>query len=557
MNFQILVGSAFISAALIASLGAYSQYIVQRAGIFSTSPAAFIAIGAYSSSFLLTQTAVPVFVAVLFAVVLCAVLGSLLGLLVGRLRGAYVAIATLAVVLVVQQIATVWTPVTGGSLGITSIPVWATVPVLCALVGIVIVFVIIYEVLPVGRRQASLRMDEIAAASIGTHVTAAGVIAMTVSSAIGGLAGAALAGNQFAIDPSTFGFGLVVTTLSAVVIGGYRSLSGPLLGGFVIVALPLVLSGYALVAGVIVGVATIAILRFFPRGLAGLVPISSESLATLARKLVGPLLKGKKYKDETSTRTLAADVTGSLKAVSMARSYGSVRAVADVSLEITSGKIIGLIGPNGAGKTSVINLLAGVTRLDSGAVTLQGEDVHKFPAFSIARLGIARTFQACRLFREMSVLDNVRMGATSGRSKSKRNSLPDSACARKALEIVGYQGSEERLAGELPYADQRRVEIARALATEPSFLLLDEPAAGMTETEAAGLSQVLRAISDLGIGILVIDHNVNWIFSVSDHVSVQHLGEIIATGDPAAVRSNPAVIEAYTGSPRKESHVQS
>ncbi|GAA2339894.1 branched-chain amino acid ABC transporter ATP-binding protein/permease [Dactylosporangium salmoneum] len=550
IDFGILISPAFLISALITALGGYSQYVVQRAGFFSTAPAAFIAIGAYSSTYAIMTWHLPVVVAVLGAALLTAVTGALLGMLVGRLRGAYVAIATLSVVLVVQQIAMVWTPVTGGALGITNIPVWATLPVLVGLTAAVLVAVTVYEVSRPGRQQAAMRMDEVAAASTGVNVARGGVIASAFSGAIGGVAGAALAGNQFAIEPTGFGFGLVVSLLCAVVVGGYRSPLGPVLGSLVVVGLPLLLSSYALVAGTVVGLLTVLILLFFPRGLAGVIPLTAESVAGAARAL---LRRGDGTAGEPGEGpSLLARRTGDLSAVSIARAYGSVRAVQDVSLHIRPGQVVGLIGPNGAGKTSVINLLAGVSALDAGDLKLGGRDIARLPSYRLARAGVTRTFQACRLFPEMTVRQNVMMGAISARDRHQRRRLPDEAATTVALRTVGYQGSVHRRADELSYADQRRVEIARALAAEPTFVLLDEPAAGMTAPEADDLGAVLRAISALGIGVLVIDHNVNWVFSICEHVSVQHLGRLIAAGPPDTVRRDKVVIDAYTGTSGSE-----
>jgi ABC-type branched-subunit amino acid transport system ATPase component len=214
-----------------------------------------------------------------------------------------------------------------------------------------------------------------------------------------------------------------------------------------------------------------------------------------------------------------------------------------------------LIGPNGAGKTSVINLLAGVTALDEGEISLGGERLDKEPAYRVARHGIVRTFQACRLFPELSVFENVKMAAEAARPRSGRKDLSNKATARAALAMVECSDLVSRQAGVLSYADQRRVEIARALATGPAYLLLDEPAAGMVESEAAQLADVVRKIAQAGVGVLVIDHNVNWIFSLCDHVYVQNLGALIASGAPGEVRNDPAVIEAYIGAPRGEAHV--
>lgn len=551
INLEILLTSAFLASALTMTLAAFSQYIVQRAGLFSTAPVAFIAIGAYASTYFIMQVELPTPVSVALAVALCAALGALLGRLVAKLRGAYVAIATLSVVLVIQQVATMWTPVTGGPLGITNIPVWASNPIMIVMAAATVASVFAFDQSALGKRQAAMRLDEVAAASVGVDVVLNGVIASTLSSAIAGLAGAVTAGNLFAIEPTAFGFGLVVALLSAVVIGGYRSALGPVLGAFAIVGLPLVFSGQAMIAGSVVGLVTIVILRFVPRGLAGAIP-----LATLRLLRARPSTEGSPREAKgtaASSETLEIVDRGELVATSIARSYGKVKAVQNISIAVAPGQIVGLIGPNGAGKTSVINLLAGLTALDSGTVSLGRREIHRLPAFRIARLGVVRSFQACRLFHELPVVTNVQVAASSGRSKTQRSRLSDRQAAHEALRLVGYRGSLTRKAEELSYADQRRVEIARALATEPSFILLDEPAAGMTASESAELETVLRRIAGLGIGVLVIDHNVSWIFSVCDVVSVQHLGRLIAAGAPEDVRKNPVVISAYTGqTPEKE-----
>lgn len=538
IDFSVLTGAPFLEAALIAALLAYSQYVVLRAGVFSVASVGMAGVGAFTFASLSTKHNVNTFVGILAAVALSTALGAAVGVLVGRLRGAYQAIATLSVVMILQRAEEIMTSVTGGPFGLSNIPIWARLNWLWLLTGVVIIAVVGYEMLPAGRRAAAIRMDEIAAAACGANVAASGIVAMALSSAIAGLAGAATAGNRFAIDPSSFGFGLTITVLSTVIVGGYRHFAGPLVGGFVVSALPLMLSEHKLFASSAVGVFTILILRFYPRGISGAFPFRSDwLLATFHRRRSG-----------VPTGDVRRHQQGeALVASGLVRSYGSVRAVNGVSLEVRPGQIAGLIGPNGAGKTSVINLLAGVTMLNEGSVRIGDRHLGELPSFRIARQGIGRTFQACRLFTDLTVEENVRIAAMAGRSRQQRRRLNDADCAALAMAMTDCLDLRSRLAGELPYAHQRRVEIARAIALEPRFVLLDEPAAGMSETEAEELATILRRIAEHGIGVLLIDHNVAWIFSVCDEVSVQALGQVIAVGPPGVVREDQAVIEAYTG----------
>ncbi|MEO8004534.1 MAG: branched-chain amino acid ABC transporter ATP-binding protein/permease [Betaproteobacteria bacterium] len=545
INFAALGGAGFLEALLIAVLAALSQYVVLRAGVFSLGTVGFMAIGAYTVAVLTVKYHVAPPLAVLCGILLATIVGVALGALVGKLRGAYQGIATLSFVLVVERIIALWESVTGGPFGITSIPLFARYGLLLATAAGALIIVIALELTPTGRKQSAVRIDELAAASFGTNVAWVNLVAMSVSAAIGGLAGAMMAGNQFAVDPTAFSFGLIIATLAAVIIGGYRSFLGPLFGAFVVVALPLLFSRHQILASTIVAIVTILILGFAPRGLAALTRLDGEFLLRLFK---GPLRENRAGSSGPSLLMPVSNDGGRvLAAFEIARAYGAVRAVDGVSLTIESGQIVGLIGPNGAGKTSVINLLAGVVRLDDGRVTVGGQRIDTLPAYLVQRQGIARTFQACRLFHEHSAWSNVLLAATSGRSRSQRRERPDRACAQAAMAFTGCLDLADRRAGDLPYAFQRRIEIARALACEPRFLLLDEPAAGMTQSEATDLGDVLRRTAAQGVGVLVVDHNVPWILSLCDIVNVQHMGKIIACGPPAAIRGDPQVISAYIG----------
>ncbi len=224
--------------------------------------------------------------------------------------------------------------------------------------------------------------------------------------------------------------------------------------------------------------------------------------------------------------------------------FGGFRALSDVSLAVAPGQIVGLIGPNGAGKTTCVNVLTGFQRPTSGKVVLDGRDVSALSAHRLRRAGVARTFQAGRLFAGLDVLDNL---ACTGVGLGLRRSEAEHQ-ASALLDWMGIAALESRPTAGLPYTDERRVAIARALMGKPAYLLLDEPAAGMSEAEAAELAGLIRRIAaDRGTGCLLIEHNVGLVLSVCSDVVVLDGGRVIERGDRAAILGSGAVREAYLG----------
>jgi branched-chain amino acid transport system ATP-binding protein len=243
----------------------------------------------------------------------------------------------------------------------------------------------------------------------------------------------------------------------------------------------------------------------------------------------------------------------------LVKRYGGLVALADHDIAVGAGEIVGVIGPNGSGKSTLFNVLTGFTRADAGTLTVDGRDVLGAPPAHLVRLGVARTFQHTRLFRALTVLDNVQAAAAlrhpahgplawCGWPAARRAIAAQRRLARERLALVGLADLASRRAGELPYGDQRRVEIARALATGPRVLLLDEPAAGLDAAETAALGDVIdRVRTTLGIAVVLVEHDMTLVMRVCDRLQVLAQGRCIAQGTPDAVRADPQVREVYLG----------
>jgi branched-chain amino acid transport system ATP-binding protein len=259
----------------------------------------------------------------------------------------------------------------------------------------------------------------------------------------------------------------------------------------------------------------------------------------------------------SETRTSAAEAA-LLCVQGLHKSFGGVRAVSDISFEVARGSIFAVIGPNGAGKSTLLNLISGIYQADSGSLAFDGHDISGLRAHRRVRLGVARTFQKIRLFKQLSVLDNVLAGFHIHHDiPAWQYAVPGAAfaqdrkrCRDEALRLIEFFGMSGRLdvmAGVLSYGEQRMLEIARALATKPRLLLIDEPAAGLNAAEVATLLDRIRTLRDSGITVIVVEHNMDLVMNVADRIMVMDYGRHLFQGAPAEVQKNPAVIAAYLG----------
>jgi ABC-type branched-subunit amino acid transport system ATPase component/ABC-type branched-subunit amino acid transport system permease subunit len=550
-------------AAIYWILVAGLNLVVGFAGQLAIGYVALLTLGAYTTSVLAAGNLlppVPVFAALGIAGVVGAIFGVIVGLPALRLRTFYFAMTTLGFATIVTQIALAWQDVTGGGIGITGPEMPAPFNtsmgfyLLClAGAGFCTWMTLNVAASRFGRALVAIRDADVAAESSGISKARLLIAVFLFAGAVAAIAGGLFATLQTYITPDAFTFDLSLLFFIAVLIGGRGSVLGPLIATIVLTILPEVAAPLAAWSTFLYAFLLLIIVLAIPGGIAELLDFRSRRPLP-ANRVISPrpaAIEGVMSSDQRSAVPLRLRDLG--------LSFGGVKAIDGVNLDVRPAAIHGLIGPNGSGKTTTLNVISGYYRPQTGTAVLADHDLLAGGPEGRSALGIARTFQTPRIVGEATVIENVMIGGTvHGRATLAEAllTLPRHRAderllrgrAHSALQVVGLEGLAEIRTNRLQHTELRFIEIARALMSRPTFLLLDEPAAGLSAREIQLLGSLIRDIARHGTGILLVEHHADLIFDICDDVTVLNLGRVLATGTPAEIRVNKEVVSAYLGS---------
>jgi branched-chain amino acid transport system permease protein len=535
--------------------------VVGFAGQIAIGWVALLTLGAYTTSVLAAGNATPAFPPFL-ALALAAVVGGVFGVIIGspalRLRTFYFAITTLGFATIVTQVALAWQSVTGGGVGVPGpifpIPFssqWGFYYLCFGLAAICTWMTANIAASRFGRALTAIRDAEVAAEASGISKPLLLTTIFVFSGALAAVAGGLFASLQSYITPDAFTLDLSVLFFIAILIGGRGSILGPLLGTILLTVLPEFAAPLVAWSTFLYAVLLLVIVLVIPGGIAEILDFKNRRPLETHRAIIP--------RPDLLERLLGTTgEAGALTLEQVALSFGGVRAIDGLDLEIRHGQVHGLIGPNGSGKTTTLNVISGYYAQQRGEVRLNGAALPLLARHKRAPLRIARTFQTPRIVGSASVLENVMIGGTidgAGTFVESLLSLPrhwrDEAelrdTAMLALAVVGLERLAPVRADRLQHSELRFTEIARALMLRPAFLLLDEPAAGLSAEEIERLGTLLLAIARTGTGVLVVEHHPDLIFDICHHVTVLNLGKILAAGSPSEIRSHREVVNAYLG----------
>lgn len=564
------------TAALYATVVIGLNVALGHAGEFALGQSAIFAAGAYVTGMLAVHAEWPVWGAAPVGVVAAVVVGLVSGAPGLRVGKWYLAMISFFLVVLVGDFAAAFESITGGFDGLRGIPRPTVGDTPLSIGGMYVVAIAALTLVMVSSRNllrsswglvfAVLRQSDIALSALGISPYRTKLMAYSLAAVPAGVAGVVFAYLARFVGPSAFDFELAIFLLAAMVVGGQGSVIGPILGVAVLrIVQDTVDTGFDAgeYNGVIYGGILIGMMVFLPHGIAGLgrqllararttdSPMDDRTAATGRDRSTNVPVELSKDRDD---QHLHYD----LRLERVSKHFGGVAAISDLSASFESSAVNALIGPNGSGKTTLLNLVMGYYAPDSGRIGLGPHDItHTSPA-ATARLGIARTFQTPLLAPGLTALENVAValhphrhssipGVLFGLPSARTDEEHRRATAFGLLEWLGIADVAEMPSTSLPLGIQRLVEIARAIASRPSFLLLDEPASGLSTEEVRILADVLALLRSAGFGMVLVEHNVGFVMELADNVTVLDFGRVLAAGPPAAIQKDERVVSAYLG----------
>ncbi len=536
-------------------------------GLTSFGQAAFCGFGAYTTAVLTTAYGFSPWLTLPLSLLIGAAMALLLGFITVRLSGHFLPLGTIAWGLALYYLFGKM-EVLGSYDGITAIPPLSVGGYAFlssqSIYYVIWTFVILVSIgainlldSRVGRGIRALRGGAQAAEAFGVNIVRAKLTVFVFAGVLAALSGWLYAHMQRSVNPTPFGLNMGIEYLLMAVVGGAGHVWGAIFGSALILVLKEVLQ--RILPG-LVGTATNVEMVVFGLLLVAILQVAREGLWPLVSKWAMSSRKRERHLPQADTeldRRPMPERGAPLLSVEKARKqFGGLVAVNDVSFRINAGEIVGLIGPNGAGKSTTFNLITGILGLTSGTVTYRGHSISGLNPRKIARFGIARTFQHAKVLPDMSVLENVALGAHLRGSAGVLRSFLRAERAQEAtllaeaarqVERVGLASLMHRPAGDLALGQIRILEIARALAADPALLLLDEPAAGLRHAEKQELAALLKKLREEGVSVLLVEHDMGFVMGLVDQLVVLDFGTLIADGKPQEVRNHPAVIAAYLG----------